>query len=526
MVSLRRALAPAALLAAVGLLALIPGGRAANGQSPAADHPELRFVPPDAALFVHVDLARFWGGATGKKLRGANKDAAAALAAQLQQLLGVGPDDVRAVAAFWPRFQTPEDATRLAVVVGFAKPLDKAKVIAAANMLPPGPAGESPPVTLDAPTDRVAVLRVQLKPEDVAEQKSGTTGPLAAALKDAAGGHLAVVGANLGRWADGLRTPEGVPGAADILGGESVTAVLDEGADFTLTLKTTGAARAADGFAKLFPAADAGLRAWAKAAEADGPDPLTADLIAVAKALAAGLKGAKVDADAATVRLPANLPFTGAVASLGQFAYRGVDFGGGSAQSSNNLKQIALAMHNYESANGTFPAAAITDKDGKPLLSWRVSILPYIEQSTLYSQFKMNEPWDSENNKKLIAQMPRIYALPGTSKPGATATYYRVFVGNGAGFDLDKGVKIPSVTDGTSNTLMVATAADPVTWTKPDEIAFDPEQDMNAFLGFKHPAGCYVALFDGSVRRLPKKLDRGTLNGVITRAGGEVVQLP
>src|SRR5262249_51556565 len=87
-------------------------------------------------------------------------------------------------------------------------------------------------------------------------------------------------------------------------------------------------------------------------------------------------------------------------------------------QNQNNLKEMALAMHNYHDVNGKFPPAAICDKQGKPLLSWRVAILPYVEQDNLYKQFKLDEPWDSEHNKKLIAQMPKVYALPRDPKPG------------------------------------------------------------------------------------------------------------
>ena len=87
------------------------------------------------------------------------------------------------------------------------------------------------------------------------------------------------------------------------------------------------------------------------------------------------------------------------------------------AQCVNNLKQIGLANHNYHSANNVFPMQAITDKDGKPLLSWRVAILPYIEQQELYNKFKLDEPWDSPNNKPLIKEMPKAYLCPGRRKP-------------------------------------------------------------------------------------------------------------
>ena len=91
------------------------------------------------------------------------------------------------------------------------------------------------------------------------------------------------------------------------------------------------------------------------------------------------------------------------------------------AASTNNLKQIALAMHNHHDASKEFPAAYSTDKQGKPLLSWRVKILPLIGQDALYRQFHLDEPWDSEHNKKLIPLMPPVYMAPGsTAGPGKT----------------------------------------------------------------------------------------------------------
>ena len=82
------------------------------------------------------------------------------------------------------------------------------------------------------------------------------------------------------------------------------------------------------------------------------------------------------------------------------------------AQSQNNLKQFALAMHNYHSTYNHLPPAASFDKNGKPMLSWRVMILPFIEQDALYKQFRLEEPWDSEHNKKLLAKMPEVFASP------------------------------------------------------------------------------------------------------------------
>ncbi len=73
-------------------------------------------------------------------------------------------------------------------------------------------------------------------------------------------------------------------------------------------------------------------------------------------------------------------------------------------------------MHNYHATNGSLPKPAITGKDGKPLLSWRVAILPFIEQQPLYNKFKLDEPWDSPNNKALIKEMPPVYICPETGR--------------------------------------------------------------------------------------------------------------
>src|SRR5262249_29037701 len=192
-------------------------------------------------------------------------------------------------------------------------------------------------------------------------------------------------------------------------------------------------------------------------------------------------------------------------------------------KSANNLKQIGLAMHNYHDAIGNFPPAAVCDKDGKPQLSWRVLILPYIEEEALYKEFKLDEPWDSDHNKKLIAKMPKVYAMPGKTKPGDTTTYYRVFVGNGAAFDWLMGGKIAGITDGTSNTIMCVTAAEAVPWSKPDELDFDPDKDMGKLVGLVVNGKAQVVMCDGSVRNLNKIPAKETLKALITKSGGEVV---
>jgi len=188
-------------------------------------------------------------------------------------------------------------------------------------------------------------------------------------------------------------------------------------------------------------------------------------------------------------------------------------------RSANNLKQIGLALHNYADTFNTFPSAAIVDKKGKPLLSWRVAILPFIEQDNLYKQFHLDEPWDSEHNKTLIAQMPKTFALPNNlSKPGET--HYRVLVGGDSMWDWVQGVTFAQITDGTSNTWMVVEADEGVPWTKPDELEFDPKKPLPKF-GTKFNGGFHVLYADGSVRFY--KNVPASAAAMITKGGGEVI---
>jgi prepilin-type processing-associated H-X9-DG protein len=193
------------------------------------------------------------------------------------------------------------------------------------------------------------------------------------------------------------------------------------------------------------------------------------------------------------------------------------------AQCVNNLKQIALAMFNYESANGHFPRAAIVDKQGKPLLSWRVAILPYIEQAELYKKFKLDEPWDSPNNKALLKYMPTTYACPSRPNTEPFTTTYRVFNGPGSLLENGRDTRLADVTDGTSNTIMAVEAKDAVPWTKPEELPFGPSPTPMFGAGSNHPGGFNAAFADGSVRFIKSTINPMTLKALITRAGGEVV---
>jgi prepilin-type processing-associated H-X9-DG protein len=198
------------------------------------------------------------------------------------------------------------------------------------------------------------------------------------------------------------------------------------------------------------------------------------------------------------------------------------------AQCVNNLKQIALAAHNYVSAMGGFPAAAIVDKGGKPLLSWRVALLPYLDQNPLYQKFHLDEPWDSPHNKELHKYMPAVYGCPSRNlagEPGMTA--YRVFSNPDALFHPTRRTRIAEVTDGTSNTIMVVESAQAVPWTKPDELPFDKANARGQApllgAGSRHPGGLNAVFGDGSVRFLKLSINPMVFRALITKSGGEVV---
>jgi RNA polymerase sigma factor (sigma-70 family) len=190
-------------------------------------------------------------------------------------------------------------------------------------------------------------------------------------------------------------------------------------------------------------------------------------------------------------------------------------------RSQNNLKQIGLAMHNYHDVHGHFPASA-SYKDGKRLLSWRVALLPYLDQEALHQQFKLDEPWDSEHNKKLLAKMPQLFAPPGTKTKKPHTTFYQVFVGQGAMFEGQIEMQIRNITDGLSNTFMAVEAAEAAPWTKPEDLVYDPDKPLPRLGGiFKN--GFNALLADGSVRFVSKDAKEDALRKYITRAGNEPI---
>lgn len=210
---------------------------------------------------------------------------------------------------------------------------------------------------------------------------------------------------------------------------------------------------------------------------------------------------------------------------------------------SSNLRSCGLAMMIAESVHRVIPAA-IVNKDGKPLLSWRVAILPYIDQEQLYSQFHLDEPWDSEHNRKLIPLMPKDYACPSAPLDAAAGkTTYLAAAGpgmalaspstkktTGTGRPLLSGVSIGSFTDGLSRTVLLLEVSleDAVPWTKPEDFEVAPrDASTRLFRGASHQGGIHMVVFvDTHVAQVTEDLDPEVLAAILTRAGAESVSLP
>jgi hypothetical protein len=190
-------------------------------------------------------------------------------------------------------------------------------------------------------------------------------------------------------------------------------------------------------------------------------------------------------------------------------------------KSVENLKEIGLAFHNFHDANGFLPTNQV-GKDKKPLLSWRVQILPYVEQVDLYKQFKLDEPWDSEHNKKLIEKMPAIY-LPVRGRAKAGETFYQGFCGSHGMLKSGEQVGLATIPDGTSNTLMVVEAGKPVIWTKPEDMPFEGKDVP--LLGGMFDGAFTAVMGDGSARRFKKGIAPDLLKRLIDPADGMVVNV-
>lgn len=208
---------------------------------------------------------------------------------------------------------------------------------------------------------------------------------------------------------------------------------------------------------------------------------------------------------------------------------------GEAAETRGKLTVIGRGLTNYHDTMGGFPADTF-DAAGKPLLSWRVHLLPYMEQENLYRRFKLDQPWDSPANRALLREMPGDYGTgAGRAKAGPEKTYFRTFSGPGAAFEPvrggppaglnpPRGNPLNSFVDGTSSTILVFEAGDPIEWTRPDQLTWNGGQPMPAVGGvsLQNPY-FHVLMADGVVKKAKRGIDPDAFRKLIDRRDANVI---
>lgn len=203
------------------------------------------------------------------------------------------------------------------------------------------------------------------------------------------------------------------------------------------------------------------------------------------------------------------------------------------SQCSNNLKNISLALQNYHDTFGSFPPAFVADESGRPMHSWRVLILPFMENKGLYDKYRFDEPWDGPNNSKLAHMMPEPYRCPHDFQRGEfLETSYLAVIGPETVWPGEKSITLADVADGTSNTLLVVEVHDSgIHWMEPRDLHMSQmpmlvNAPRGQGLSSEHPHGAQCAFVDGHVQLLTNNTPAETLRALLTISGGENIVLP
>jgi Protein of unknown function (DUF1559) len=199
-------------------------------------------------------------------------------------------------------------------------------------------------------------------------------------------------------------------------------------------------------------------------------------------------------------------------------------------ESRQNLSQIGTAMKDHHDAHNVFPQNSyeVRGKESRPLLSWRVHLLPFLGEEKLFKQFNLKEPWDSPTNKPLISQMPDVFTINVPRKKSLEGTtYYRGFSNENSIFEKPvpgsppRTIRIAAIPDGLSNTVFVIEAGDAVEWTKPNDIDWAPGSPKPS-LGGSASWPYFMALMgDGQVKQLRRDIPDQTLRLLIDRRDGQ-----
>lgn len=502
--------------------------------------PDLALVPPDAVFFVHMRVAELWNSEAGKKLRAQMPKEAQEAQREFEKGAGLALADLDRITVLL--VEPPPRGDEPLLIASTTTPIERDKLLRVILREPQERqhAGktyyhskESKANALHFVSDRLFVSGHARALESFLERpvRPGTKGPLSAALELAATKHHAVAGFHLPKDLVGAvrqqqdNLPPDFRWLLPLLELQHVILTLDFAEETRVEVRLQfpdeatakrGASAAKDGLALartmgLTPALAEIEKGRGILGKNDIPH-LFKLLKEIDKAMqnaaveqqgAAVHIGLRINSDIATV----NGATAEAVVKVREAANR--------MRNANNLKQMGIAFHMYHTDYKRLPSD-VYSPDGKPLLSWRVLILPYMEQDPLYKLFKLDEPWDSPNNKKLLANMPSFYAPVGVETKEPHTTFYQGFVGKGCAFEPNQKVTFAHFIDGTTHTILLVEAGEPVPWTKPGDMPYVTGQPFPKLGGlFK---GGFNALFgDGSVRFLKKDTDIKKLHLLIIR---------
>jgi hypothetical protein len=188
-----------------------------------------------------------------------------------------------------------------------------------------------------------------------------------------------------------------------------------------------------------------------------------------------------------------------------------------------------LAVANYHEAYGSFPPAYVADRNGKPMHSWRVLILPFLEQKELYNRYNFAEPWNGPNNINLASQIGSIYLRSGLESDQVQTTSFVAVVGPQTAWPGSRPATKTDLGDGSNNTLIVVEVPDrQFRWMEPKDLGFDRmsfriNDGSNRGLGSRL-GGARVVTAGGSVSTLPDDFDPARLKAMLTANGGEKVE--
>lgn len=192
------------------------------------------------------------------------------------------------------------------------------------------------------------------------------------------------------------------------------------------------------------------------------------------------------------------------------------------AQCKNNLKQIALALFNYESHYKSLPPAYTVDANGKPLHSWRTLILPWMDRKALYDKIDLTKAWDDPVNEVALKTKISAYQCPSAVLPESHAVYMAIVTSNSC-FQATEPRLLSDIKDGLSKTLMVieVDVEHAVPWMAPSDANEVVLQSLFPQGKHTHTGGMHAASVDGSVRFIDQNLSPDVLRAIISIAGGE-----